>query len=69
MQIFLGSPTTLKFRRTLLYLVRLLALRSFSEAVVGEEGLEPSRPYGHTLLKRTRIPVPPLALNFLKSGG
>ncbi len=29
--------------------------------LVGKEGLEPSRDYSHTLLKRTRIPVPPLA--------
>src|SRR5262245_37176903 len=28
-------------------------------ALVPREGLEPSRPYGHTPLKRARLPVPP----------
>lgn len=34
---------------------------------VGEVGVEPTRPFGHAVLSRTRIPVPPLAriLNFL----
>ena len=30
--------------------------------MVGTEGLEPSRDYSHTLLKRTRMPIPPRAL-------
>ena len=29
--------------------------------LVGEEGLEPSRPEGHKILSLARLPVPPLA--------
>ena len=28
--------------------------------MVRKEGLEPSRPYGHKLLRLTRLPIPPL---------
>ena len=28
--------------------------------LVRKEGLEPSRPYGHKLLRLTRLPIPPL---------
>ena len=30
--------------------------------LVGEEGLEPSYPCGHWLLKPARLPIPPFAL-------
>ncbi len=29
--------------------------------MVGEEGVEPSRPKGHRILSPARLPVPPLA--------
>ena len=37
----------------------------YYQHLVGEEGLEPSRPCDHTLLKRARIPVPPFAHQML----
>jgi hypothetical protein len=34
---------------------------STKDFLVGEEGLEPSRPFGHRNLNPARLPIPPLA--------
>ena len=40
---------------------RHLGGRGACSFTVGEEGLEPSRPFGHRNLNPARLPIPPLA--------